>query len=134
MAAELKVGDNLPSDVVFSYIPYTPESSEITACGIPVNYEAGKAFKEKGVDVVAVLAFNDAFVMSAWGKANNIKDDSLLFLSDAGAAFSKRLGWTQGERTARYALIIDHGKIVYAEKEPVRGVTVSGAEAVLAKL
>lgn len=42
MAAELKVGDNLPSDVVFSYIPYTPESSEITACGIPVNYEAGK--------------------------------------------------------------------------------------------
>lgn len=39
------------------------------------------AFKEKGVDVVAVLAFNDAFVMSAWGKANNIKDDSLVRIS-----------------------------------------------------
>jgi alkyl hydroperoxide reductase 1 len=31
-------------------------------------------------------------------------------------------------------MIIDHGKITYAEKEPARGVTVSGVEAVLAKL
>jgi alkyl hydroperoxide reductase 1 len=29
-----------------------------------------------------------------------------------------------GERTARYAMIIDHGKVVYAEKEPGRDVTV----------
>lgn len=29
-----------------------------------------------------------------------------------------------GERLARYAIIIDHGKIVYAEKEPGREVTV----------
>ncbi|KAH8811459.1 peroxisomal matrix protein [Xylogone sp. PMI_703] len=167
MAAELKLGDNLPSDVSFTYIPYSPESSDITACGIPIKYDASKewadkkvvlfslpgaftptcsathlpgyiknlqAFKEKGVDVIAVLAYNDAFVMSAWGKANNITDDSILFLSDGGAAFSKKLGWTLGERTGRYALIIDHGKIVYAENEPGPGVSVSGAEAVLAKL
>jgi alkyl hydroperoxide reductase 1 len=58
-----------------------------------------------------------------------------LFLSDASTAFSKKLGdWTLGERTARYALVIDNGKIVYAEKEPGREVTVSSAEAVLAKL
>jgi alkyl hydroperoxide reductase 1 len=57
-----------------------------------------------------------------------------LFLSDPGTAFSKKLDWTLGERTARYALVIDHGKIVYAEKEPGREVTVSSAEAVLAKL
>jgi alkyl hydroperoxide reductase 1 len=42
--AALKVGDSLPSDVVFSYIPYTEESSEITACGIPINYNASKGF------------------------------------------------------------------------------------------
>jgi alkyl hydroperoxide reductase 1 len=35
------------------------------------------------------------------------------------------LGWTNGERTARYAMIIDHGKVVYAEKEPGKDVTVS---------
>lgn len=57
-----------------------------------------------------------------------------LFLSDGDTAFSKKLGWTLGERTARYALIIDNGKITYAEKEPGREVSVSSAEAVLAKL
>ena len=29
-----------------------------------------------------------------------------------------------GERTARFAIVVDHGKIVYAEKEPGRDVTV----------
>lgn len=38
-------------------------------------------FKAKGVDIIAVLAFNDAFVMSAWGKANGIKDDSIVSFS-----------------------------------------------------
>jgi len=165
--AELKVGDSFPAGVTFSYVPYTEESAEITACGIPINYDASKEWankkvvlfsvpgaftpgcsarhlpgyinnlskiKAKGVDVVAVIAYNDAFVMSAWGKANGIKNDDILFLSDVGTAFSKKLGWTNGERTARYALVIDHGKIVYAEKEPGREVTVSSAEAVLAKL
>jgi len=165
--AELKLGDSFPSGVTFSYVPYTPEKDDITACGIPINYDASKEWadkkvvlfsvpgaftpgcsakhlpgyinnlskiKAKGVDVVAVIAFNDAFVMSAWGKANGIKGDDILFLSDPGTAFSQKLGWTNGERTARYALVIDHGKITYAEKEPAREVTVSSAEAVLAKL
>ncbi len=34
--------------------------------------------KSKGVDVVAVIAFNDAWVMSAWGKANGIKGDEIV--------------------------------------------------------
>jgi len=163
----LKVGDSFPEGVVFSYVPYTPETGDITACGIPINYDASKEFadkkvvlfavpgaftpgcsvkhlpgyienratlKSKGVDIIAVIAYNDAYVMSAWGKANGIKDDSILFLSDPDTAFSKKLGWTQGVRTARYAIVIDNGKITYAEKEPGREVTVSGAEAVLAKL
>lgn len=36
------------------------------------------AIKEKGVDIVAVIAFNDAWVMSAWGKANGIKGDDIV--------------------------------------------------------
>jgi alkyl hydroperoxide reductase 1 len=85
--------------------------------------------------VVAVLASNDPFVMSAWAKANGVKDDSILFLSDIDAAFSEKYGWAQGGRTGRYALIIDHGKIKYAEIEKGKGeVTVSGVDAVLAHL
>jgi len=40
--AELKVGDSIPEGVKFSYIPYTPEAAEVTACGIPINYDATK--------------------------------------------------------------------------------------------
>jgi alkyl hydroperoxide reductase 1 len=29
-------------------------------------------------DIVIVIAFNDPFVMAAWGKANGIKDDSIV--------------------------------------------------------
>ncbi|MCJ1485392.1 hypothetical protein MMC06_005566 [Schaereria dolodes] len=164
-----KIGDQFPSGVVFSYVPYTAEKEGITSCGIPQNYDASKEFadkkvvlfavpgaftpgcsvrhlpgfienldkiKAKGVDIVAVIAFNDAWVMSAWSKANGIKNDDILFMTDPGAKFSKEIGWTAGEeRTGRYALIIDHGKITYAEKESSPGeVSVSGADAVLAKL
>lgn len=36
--------------------------------------------KKAGVDQVVVIAYNDAFVMSAWGKANSVKDDFIVRL------------------------------------------------------
>lgn len=39
---EVKVGDVLPAGTTFSYVPYTPESGDITACGIPITYDASK--------------------------------------------------------------------------------------------
>ncbi|OJD12384.1 hypothetical protein AJ78_07009 [Emergomyces pasteurianus Ep9510] len=119
--------------VVLFAVPgaFTPSCSENHLPGYIANLQKIKA---KGVDVIAVIAFNDAFVMSAWGKANKVTGNDILFLSDVETAFSKSIGWTMGERTGRYALIIDHGKVVYAEKEPGRGVTVSSAETVLSKL
>ncbi|KAL1982469.1 hypothetical protein VTN96DRAFT_1260 [Rasamsonia emersonii] len=165
----LKPGDTFPSDVVFEYIPWTEEKSDITACGIPVKYNASKEWadkkvvlfalpgaftpvcsarhvpgyienlpklKEKGVDVVAVLAYNDAYVMSAWGKANKVTGDDLLFLSDPDAKFSKSIGWADHEgRTGRYAIVLDHGKVIYAQREREKNVLeVSSAEAVLAAI
>jgi alkyl hydroperoxide reductase 1 len=90
--------------------------------------------KEKGVQVVAVVASNDPFVMSAWAKANGVKDE-ILFLSDPEARFSSSLGWANGGRTGRYAVVIDHGKVTYAQIETKKGaVEVSSAETVLAHL
>ncbi|KAI1645831.1 Redoxin [Daldinia loculata] len=162
----LKAGDNFPEGVTFTYIPYTPELAGVTACGIPVKYDASKEAKEKklvivsvpgaftptcqnthiqgyieklpqlkaaGVDQVLVISYNDAWVQAAWAKANGIKDE-IIFASDDGAPFSSSIGWTLGARTARYAIVVDHGKVIYAEKEPDKGVTVSGVDAVLAKL
>ena len=78
--------------------------------------------------------------MSAWTKANGA-GDKILGLSDAGANFSSSIGWSKdltaagmGIRTARYAMVVDDGTVVYAEKEPAGGVSVSSADTVLAKL
>ncbi|OJJ45096.1 hypothetical protein ASPZODRAFT_134523 [Penicilliopsis zonata CBS 506.65] len=104
---------------------------------LPRYIETLPTLKAKGVDIVAVVAFNDAFVMSAWGKANEVKNDDILFLSDPDAQFSKRIGWADAStgRTGRYALVIDHGKVSYAQIDTQRGVvTGSGADAVLASL
>lgn len=52
--------------------------------------------KGKGVDVVAVIASNDSWVMNAWGKVNGVKGDDILFLSDTKTFFSKNYGWAAG--------------------------------------
>lgn len=59
--------------VVFS-VPgaFTPGCSAKHLPGFIANLSG---LKTKGVDVVACIAFNDAWVMSAWGKANGIKDE-----------------------------------------------------------
>jgi len=91
--------------------------------------------KAKGVEEVVIVASNDAFVMSAWGKANGVLDDSILFVSDTDAAFAKSIGWNRGERSARYAIIVDHGKVLYAKTDSTPGsIANSGAGAVLAHL
>ncbi|KAK0655806.1 Redoxin [Cercophora newfieldiana] len=163
----LSAGDAFPEGVSFTYVAPTGEL-DITACGLPIQYDVSKeastkrlaivavpgAFtptcqvshlksyienldklKAAGVDQVIFIASNDQWVMAAWGKANGIKDDSILFMSDPVAAFSKSIGWVNGDRTKRYALIVDHGKVTYAGVDDVRGsIENSGAEALLAKL
>ncbi|KAJ7182979.1 1-Cys peroxiredoxin isozyme [Mycena crocata] len=97
-------------------------------------------FKAKGVDVVAVIAANDLFVMSGWARFEGCKD-KILALSDANAAWSAALNLSvdltergMGIRTARYAMIIDDLVVKYVEVEPGPGVSVSGADAILARL
>ncbi|KHN98798.1 Thioredoxin-like fold protein [Metarhizium album ARSEF 1941] len=97
------------------------------------SYVANRAALEaKGVDMVVMIAYNDPYVMSAWAKAHGITDAFIICASDPG--FSKSIGWNDGERTARYAIVVDHGKVVYAEKEDGSGIERSGAEGVLANL
>jgi len=108
---------------------------------LPGFVEKFDEFKKKGVDVIAVVAANDPFVMSGWGRFEGLKD-KILALSDTNAGWSKSLGLSldlsergMGIRTTRYALILDDLKITYVEAEPnPTGVTVTGADAILAKL
>ena len=160
----LKAGDSFPDGVKFSYVKPSGDDitscgvpgpldastefkgKKVVLVSVPgaftptcqashlPSYGAKRdELRAKGVEQVVVIAYNDAWVMSAWGKANGLRDDFILFASD-DAGFSKSIGWDMGERTARYAVVVDHGKVVYAAKEAGKGIEVSGAEAVLASL
>ena len=85
---------------------------------IPPLVKRVDELKAKGVDAVYVIAVNDPYVMSAWGGTNPAKDKGVV-APHSTAAFSTALGATidlsfkdMGERTARYALIIDDLKVV----------------------
>ena len=97
---------------------------------IPPYLENLNKIVEKGVDLVVVIAYNDSWVMSAWGKVNGVTGDSKIkFMSDTKTQLSKANGWMagMGERTGRWAMIIEKdGTISYAEQEDSpRQVTVS---------
>lgn len=60
--------------VVIVAVPgaFTPTCSEKH---IPTFIEQKDALKAKGIDQIVVIAFNDPWVMSAWGKSHGITDD-----------------------------------------------------------
>lgn len=73
---------------------------------------------------MAVIGYNDAWVMNAWGKVNGVKGDDILFLSDTKTFFSKEHAWQAApgaERNGRWAMVIDDGKITYVENEKSPG-------------
>ncbi|KAJ1305609.1 hypothetical protein OPQ81_000606 [Rhizoctonia solani] len=111
---------------------------------IPAFVQHFKDFQAKGIDVVAVVAANDPFVMSGWGRINGAKDD-VVFLTDPYAEWSKKLGITAdltdfgglglGYRTGRYALVLNDNKVEKVLVEPNPGaLEVSSAERVLAAI
>jgi alkyl hydroperoxide reductase 1 len=84
------------------------------------------------VDLVVVIASNDAFVMSAWARVNGVdQNKKIYFMSDTKTEFSKNYAWQagMGDRTGRWAMIIEKdGTISYAENESSpREVKVSGS-------
>ncbi|AKH68266.1 peroxiredoxin [Spongiibacter sp. IMCC21906] len=124
--------------VVMFAVPgaFTPGCSVTHLPGYVVNADTIKA---RGVDTIACLAVNDAFVMDAWGKASNAEE--LLMLADGNAEFTKAVGlemdgsgFGMGLRSQRYAMIVDDGKISHLAVEPAGGVDVSAAEKILKQL
>jgi peroxiredoxin (alkyl hydroperoxide reductase subunit C) len=97
-------------------------------------------FKAKGIDTVVCMAVNDAFVMGAWAKAQEINPD-ILMLADGSAQFTQALGLeldlTQrglGVRSQRFALVADDMRVTHLAVEQPGDFDMSRAEAVLASL
>jgi peroxiredoxin len=125
--------------VVLFAVPgaFTPTCSAKHLPSFLSNYDALKA---KGVDSIVAMAVNDAFVMGAWAKDQNV-GDKVTMLADGSAALTKALGLELdltarglGVRSQRFAAIIDDGRVTHLAVEPPGGFEVSKAEAVLAKL
>jgi peroxiredoxin len=94
----------------------------------------------KGVDRIACVSVNDAFVMKAWGEANEV-GEKVTLVADGSATLTTALGLEVdltggglGIRSKRYAAILDDGVVTDLAVEEGLGLEVSSADAVLAKL
>jgi peroxiredoxin len=104
--------------------------------GYVVNADKIKA---KGVDTIACMSVNDAFVMGAWGKSQNAEE--LLMLADGNGDFTQALGleldasgFGMGKRSRRFAMIVENGLVTHLAVEPAGGIDVSAADKILALL
>ena len=108
---------------------------------LPSYIEHFDALKAKGVDTVACVAVNDAFVLDAWGKSGN-PDGKIMLLSDGNATFTKAVGldfdgsgFGLGTRSKRYSMLVEDGVVKALHLEESPGVMeVSGADRILAEL
>jgi glutaredoxin/glutathione-dependent peroxiredoxin len=98
--------------------------------------------RDKGIDLIAVTSVNDVFVMNAWAKSLGADQEGFVFLADGSAVFAKALGLTLdladrglGQRSQRYAMLVDDGVVTKLNIEPASGkADVSSAEALLEQL
>jgi glutaredoxin/glutathione-dependent peroxiredoxin len=158
----IKVGDRVPS-VTLRYL--TPDGvkavtseeffggKKVAIFGLPGAYtrtcssrhlpgyvQNSAALKAKGLDTIACLSVNDAFVMNAWGKEHGA-GDNVVMLGDGSAEFTKAIGLEvdrteagMGIRSQRYSMIVENGVVTHLNVEPSGEYGVSSAEAMLEKL
>ena len=100
--------------VIFS-LPgaFTPTCSAYQLPGFEEKYEE---FTALGIDAIYCVSVNDAFVMNAWAKDQNI--EKVKFIPDGNAYFTRSMGYLVnksnlgfGDRSWRYAAVVDNGII-----------------------
>lgn len=158
----VSVGDKLPSTTIVKATENGPEavsSDEFFAgrkvalvavpgaftptCSarhLPGFLDKAEEIKAKGIDEIAVTSVNDAFVMGAWGKANDT-GDKVTMLADGNGEFARAVGLTMdgskfglGERSQRYSMIVDNGVVTELNVEAPGEFKVSSAEHLLEQL
>ncbi|MFQ5524869.1 MAG: peroxiredoxin [Thermoanaerobaculia bacterium] len=125
--------------VVLFAVPgaFTPACSDVH---LPGFLASADALREAGVDELACVAVNDAFVMDAWGRDRGAAE-CVSFLADGNGELADGLGLALdlsaiglGVRSRRYAAVVRDGVVEYLGVEPGREIGVSSAEAVLEHL
>ena len=108
---------------------------------LPGYVDKAAEIKAKGIDEIACVAVNDAFVMGAWGRDQKA-EGKVRMLADGSGDFARALGLELdlskgglGIRSKRYSMLVEDGvvKSLNVEQQPGQ-VEASGAEAMLRAL
>ena len=116
---------------------FTPTCS---AKHLPGFKDKAGDLKSKGIDQIACTSVNDVFVMNAWGKDQSVGDE-IVMLADGNGAFAKALGleldgsgFGMGNRSRRYSMVVEDGKVTQLNVEEGPSFEVSSADYMLGKL
>jgi peroxiredoxin len=106
---------------------------------LPSYVEKADDLKGKGVDEIACISVNDAFVMGAWNKQDGSED--ITMLADGNGAFTDALGlafdgsqFGMGKRSQRYSMIVKDGVVEQLNVEQPGEYRASSAEYMLDQL
>lgn len=125
--------------VVLFAVPgaFTPTCSASHLPGVVANADT---ILGKGVDTIACISVNDAFVMDAWGKDQNA-GGKVMMLADGNGDFAKALGVDEdrtdkgmGIRSRRYAMVVEDGVVKTLNIEAPGKFEISDADTILATL
>ena len=108
---------------------------------LPSFLNNAAAFKQKGIDAIAVTAVNDVFVMNQWQKATGA-EGKIDFLADGNGEFAKAIdmafdgsGAGLGTRSKRYSMLVEDGVVKKVNIEDAPGkCDISGGQALLSQI
>jgi peroxiredoxin len=116
---------------------FTPTCS---AKHLPGYVEQRDALKARGVDEIWCVAVNDAFVMAAWGRDQQV-GGTVRMLGDGSATWAKALGLEMdlaargmGIRLRRFSMLVENGVVTRLNAEAPGKFEVSDAGTLLQQL
>lgn len=158
----IKVGDKIPSATLMQMKDGTPQplktsdffsdkkimvfalpgafTPTCSAKHLPGFVQHAEELKARGVDAIACVSVNDAFVMGAWGEQQKV-GDKVVMLADGNGDFTKALGlemdaskFGMGKRSQRFSMIVENGVVKTLNVEEPGAFSVSSAEHALKQL
>jgi len=158
----IKVGDKIPSATLYRLGDNGPEAvttddlcagKKVVLFGLPGAFtptcsakhvpgfvQNAAALKAKGVDTIACVSVNDAFVMGAWGKDQGA-GGKVEMLGDGSAELTKKMGIELdltarglGVRSRRFSMLLDNGVVKTLNLEEGGGLEISGADTLLGQI
>jgi peroxiredoxin len=116
---------------------FTPTCS---AKHLPGFVSKADDIKGKGVDAIACVSVNDAFVMGAWGEQQGA-GDKVMMLADGNGDFTRALGlemdaskFGMGKRSQRFSMLVDNGVVKELNVEEPGAFSVSSAEHIIQQI